>query len=194
MANSAEIELLDVANFCFLQRQSSGLFPWNLLIPTKEGGGRPNVHPACMCSDYMPLFCACQVIRNEDRIFACCHPSETESTLSSADCTISASNVQDLLSRAASFAASFIAATAVTPIYREVPPTESGITWVHESGRSSQRYLPETVGAGVAIFDCDNDGWMDILLINSGPSTFYHPHRHFLLPFIATITMAPTPT
>src|SRR5580698_296995 len=73
------------------------------------------------------------------------------------------------------------AARAQTPIYREVPPTESGITWVHESGRSPQRYLPETVGAGVAIFDYDNDGWMDILLINSGPSTFYDPHAP--LPF-----------
>jgi hypothetical protein len=68
-----------------------------------------------------------------------------------------------------------LADRASTPIYREVPPAESGITWVHESGRSAQRYLPETVGAGVAIFDYDNDGWMDILLVNSGPSTFYNP-------------------
>jgi enediyne biosynthesis protein E4 len=61
------------------------------------------------------------------------------------------------------------------PIYREIPPSASGITWVHENGRSSQHYLPETVGAGVAIFDYDNDGWMDILLVNSGPAAFYNP-------------------
>src|SRR5580704_13403674 len=61
------------------------------------------------------------------------------------------------------------------PIYREIPPSSSGITWVHENGRSAQRYLPETVGAGVAIFDYDNDGWMDILLVNSGPASFYDP-------------------
>ncbi len=62
-----------------------------------------------------------------------------------------------------------------TPIFREVPPTESGITWVHANGRSKHRYLPETTGAGVAIFDYDNDGWMDILLVNSGSSSFFKP-------------------
>jgi hypothetical protein len=67
------------------------------------------------------------------------------------------------------------------PIYQEVPPSTSGITWVHESGRSPQHYLPETVGAGVAILDYDNDGWMDILLVNSGPAAFFHPQTP--LPF-----------
>ena len=103
------LEVLDFANVCFLQRQSNGLFPWNLLIPTEEGSGRPNVHPACMCSEYMPPFSACQVIRNEDRI---CQNvavlAKGNQPLCSADCTISGSNVQDSLSSAASFAASFI--------------------------------------------------------------------------------------
>ena len=61
------------------------------------------------------------------------------------------------------------------PIFREVPPAESGITFIHQNGRSEHRYLPETTGAGVAIFDYNNDGWMDILLVNSGASTFYKP-------------------
>jgi enediyne biosynthesis protein E4 len=74
-----------------------------------------------------------------------------------------------------------LAAKDPGPTYREVPPAESGITWVHESGRSPQRYLPETAGAGVAILDYDNDGWMDILLVNSGPAAFYTPHT--ALPF-----------
>jgi enediyne biosynthesis protein E4 len=60
-------------------------------------------------------------------------------------------------------------------LFREVPPTESGITWVHENARSAKRYLPETTGAGVAIFDYNNDGKMDILFVNSGESTFYAP-------------------
>ena len=60
-------------------------------------------------------------------------------------------------------------------IYREIPPSESGITWVHDNGRSTQHYLPEAEGGGVAIFDYDNDGWMDILLVNSGPAAFYAP-------------------
>jgi hypothetical protein len=57
-------------------------------------------------------------------------------------------------------------------LFREVPPSESGIVWVHENGHSAKRYLPETTGAGVAIFDYNNDGKMDILLVNSGRSNF----------------------
>jgi hypothetical protein len=59
--------------------------------------------------------------------------------------------------------------------FREVPPEESGITWVHENALSSQRYLPETTGAGGAILDYDGDGWMDLYLVNSGPCDFYRP-------------------
>jgi len=36
------------------------------------------------------------------------------------------------------------------------------------NGRSPDYYLPETTGAGCAFFDYDNDGWMDIYLVNSG--------------------------
>jgi enediyne biosynthesis protein E4 len=65
------------------------------------------------------------------------------------------------------------ATSAVT--FTEVSARESGITWVHNNAMSPQRYLPETVGAGCAFFDYDNDGWMDIYLVNSGPSDFYAP-------------------
>ena len=44
-------------------------------------------------------------------------------------------------------------------------------------------YLPETVGPGCAFLDYDNDGWMDIYLVNSGPCDFYtppHPLRNAL--------------
>ncbi len=63
------------------------------------------------------------------------------------------------------------------PLFREVPPGESGITWTHENAHSDKRYLPETTGAGVAIFDYNNDGKMDILLVNSGTSSFYRPAK-----------------
>ena len=59
--------------------------------------------------------------------------------------------------------------------FTEVPAKESGIAWVHNNAMSAQRYLPETVGAGCAFFDFDNDGWMDVYLVNSGPSDFYQP-------------------
>ncbi|HEV8429755.1 MAG TPA: CRTAC1 family protein [Pyrinomonadaceae bacterium] len=37
------------------------------------------------------------------------------------------------------------------------------------------RHLPETCGGGGLFFDFDNDGWMDIYLVNSGPSDFFTP-------------------
>ena len=38
--------------------------------------------------------------------------------------------------------------------FEEVPSKKSGITWVHSNAHSADRYLPETVGAGCAFFDC----------------------------------------
>jgi hypothetical protein len=57
--------------------------------------------------------------------------------------------------------------------FEEVPARVSGITWVHDNARSPERHLPETVGAGCAFFDYDNDAWMDIYLVNSGASDFF---------------------
>jgi hypothetical protein len=57
----------------------------------------------------------------------------------------------------------------------EVPSKSSGITWVHNNAHSPERQLPETVGAGCAFFDYDNDGWLDIYFVNSGASDFFTP-------------------
>jgi len=57
-----------------------------------------------------------------------------------------------------------------------VPPEVSGITWKHSSGKSPEHYLPETTGAGCAFFDYDNDGWMDVYLVNSGKCDFFDPN------------------
>jgi hypothetical protein len=63
------------------------------------------------------------------------------------------------------------------PLFEEVPPSVSGITWVHDAGVSPEHYLPETLPPGCAFFDYDNDGWMDIFLVNSGPSDFFTPKK-----------------
>lgn len=60
-------------------------------------------------------------------------------------------------------------------LFEEVEPSQSGISWVHENARSDERFLPETMGPGVAFLDYDRDGWMDIFLVNSGPSDFWNP-------------------
>src|SRR5881227_3829707 len=61
------------------------------------------------------------------------------------------------------------------PLFAEVPASASGIEWVHDNAISENRYLPETLGPGCAFLDYDNDGWMDIYLVNYGPSDFYKP-------------------
>jgi hypothetical protein len=63
------------------------------------------------------------------------------------------------------------------PLFEAIPPKASGIQWIHENARSARRYLPETMGPGVAFLDFDNDGWMDIFLVNSGPCDFFKPAR-----------------
>jgi hypothetical protein len=60
-------------------------------------------------------------------------------------------------------------------LFEIVTPSVSGISWRHSNGRSPEYYLPETTGAGCAFFDYDNDGWMDIYLVNSGKCDFFDP-------------------
>jgi enediyne biosynthesis protein E4 len=42
----------------------------------------------------------------------------------------------------------------------------AGIRFVHNSGRAGKKWLPETLGSGVAFFDADSDGWQDLLFVN----------------------------
>jgi hypothetical protein len=68
-------------------------------------------------------------------------------------------------------------ATGLPPVFQQVPPSISGIHWIHTAGKSPQKHLPETSGAGCAFLDYDNDGWMDIYLVNSGKADFYTPPK-----------------
>src|SRR5438270_80007 len=85
-----------------------------------------------------------------------------------------------LLAGAAAFATSpRIARAFDKPAYpfSEVPASTSGITWTHTAGHSPEKYLPESTGAGCAFLDYDNDGWMDIYLVNSGKCDFFTPAK-----------------
>lgn len=45
---------------------------------------------------------------------------------------------------------------------------ESGINFVHVSGKTEQKYLIETMGGGVGLLDFDGDGLLDVFLVNGG--------------------------
>src|SRR5208282_5229729 len=56
----------------------------------------------------------------------------------------------------------------------------AGIHFAHNNGAFGKKWLPETMGSGVAFLDYDNDGWQDILLIN-GADFPGHLRRHSTL-------------
>src|SRR5208337_3525275 len=64
----------------------------------------------------------------------------------------------------------------VLPTVEVLPSSASGITFARTRSRSPQFYLPETLGGGGGFIDYDNDGWMDVYLVNSGKCDFYDPH------------------
>ena len=46
---------------------------------------------------------------------------------------------------------------------------KTGIHFDYQSSHTSKKYLIETMGAGAALFDYDNDGRLDVFLVNGAP-------------------------
>ncbi|HEY6265355.1 MAG TPA: CRTAC1 family protein [Candidatus Acidoferrum sp.] len=53
----------------------------------------------------------------------------------------------------------------------------AGIHFTHNNGAFGKKFLPETMGPGVAFIDYDNDGWPDIFLVN-GMDWPGHAQKH----------------
>jgi hypothetical protein len=56
---------------------------------------------------------------------------------------------------------------------------QSGISFKHNSGAFGKKYLPETMGSGACFIDYDNDGWQDILIVNSMDWPEHKSHKSY---------------
>ncbi|MGB6692353.1 MAG: CRTAC1 family protein [Terracidiphilus sp.] len=63
------------------------------------------------------------------------------------------------------------AETGLVPAHFVDITEKVGIKFHHQAPHTSRKYLLETMGSGVALFDCDNDGRLDIFLVNGAPFT-----------------------
>ncbi|MBT5705566.1 MAG: CRTAC1 family protein [Verrucomicrobia bacterium] len=57
-------------------------------------------------------------------------------------------------------------AEPLSPIQLSDVTKETGVSFVHTDGSSGKRYIVETVASGLATFDYNNDGLIDILFLN----------------------------
>jgi FG-GAP-like repeat len=55
-------------------------------------------------------------------------------------------------------------------VFQEIAEKAGLTTWRHTMGTPEKNYIIEATGSGVALLDYDNDGWLDIYMVNG--STF----------------------
>jgi hypothetical protein len=68
-------------------------------------------------------------------------------------------------------------AASDSPVHFRDVTRQAGIHFLHNNGAFGKKYLPETLGPGVAFIDCDKSGYPSVFLVN-GMDWPGHFHRH----------------
>jgi hypothetical protein len=72
---------------------------------------------------------------------------------------------------------------APVPAWFEDATSQFGLDFIHDAGPTGSYFMPQVMGSGAALFDCDDDGLLDIYLVqNAGPDSkstncLYHQER-----------------
>ena len=71
------------------------------------------------------------------------------------------------LAAAAATAAIVSGADSPLPTFVDVA-RQAGVVFHHTNGASAEKHIVETMGSGGVFFDYDDDGWIDIFLVDGG--------------------------
>ena len=57
--------------------------------------------------------------------------------------------------------------TARQPLFRD-EARQRGLDFTHINGASAEKFFPEIMGSGAVLLDADNDGWLDVFVVDGG--------------------------